>query len=54
MAEHRIEAVMHFAASSVVPDSVTNPIGYYGNNTAGSLALLKVVVQAGIKYFVFS
>jgi UDP-glucose 4-epimerase len=54
MAEHRVEAVMHFAASSVVPDSVANPIGYYGNNTAGSLALLKASVEAGIKHFVFS
>ena len=54
MAEHRIEAVMHFAASSVVPDSVANPIGYYNNNTAGSLALIKAAIQAGIRYFVFS
>jgi UDP-glucose 4-epimerase len=54
MAEHRVEAVMHFAASSVVPDSVSNPLGYYGNNTAGSLALLRAAVQASIRYFVFS
>jgi UDP-glucose 4-epimerase len=54
MAEHRVEAVMHFAASSVVPDSVVNPIAYYSNNTASSLALLKAAVQAGIRYFVFS
>ncbi|MBU6461145.1 MAG: UDP-glucose 4-epimerase GalE [Bradyrhizobium sp.] len=54
LSEHRIEAVMHFAASSVVPDSVTNPLGYYSNNTVSSLALLKSVVAAGIKYFVFS
>jgi UDP-glucose 4-epimerase len=54
MAEHRVDAVMHFAASSVVPDSVANPIGYYSNNTAGSLALLRATVQAGIRYFVFS
>jgi UDP-glucose 4-epimerase len=54
MAEHRIEAVMHFAASSVVPDSISNPIGYYNNNTTGSLALIKATVQAGIRYFVFS
>jgi UDP-glucose 4-epimerase len=54
MDEHRIEAVMHFAASSVVPDSVANPIGYYNNNTAGSLVLIKAAIQAGIRYFVFS
>jgi UDP-glucose 4-epimerase len=54
MAAHRVEAVMHFAASSVVPHSVVNPLGYYSNNTAGSLALLKAAVNAGIRYFVFS
>jgi UDP-glucose 4-epimerase len=54
MAEHRVEAVMHFAASSVVPDSVANPIGYYSNNTAGSLALLRAAVRTGIRHFVFS
>jgi len=54
MDEHRVKAVMHFAASSVVPDSVANPIGYYSNNTAGSLALLRAVARAGVRYFVFS
>lgn len=54
MAEHRVEAVMHFAASSVVPDSVANPLDYYSNNTANSLALLKAAVQASIRHFVFS
>jgi UDP-glucose 4-epimerase len=54
IAEHRIDAVMHFAASSVVPESVSNPIAYYINNTAGSLALTAAAVRAGVKYFVFS
>jgi UDP-glucose 4-epimerase len=54
MGEHNVAAVMHFAASSVVPDSVANPLAYYRNNTLGSLALLNAVLQAGIKYFVFS
>ena len=54
MDEHRVKAVMHFAASSVVPDSVANPIGYYSNNTAGSLALTAAVARAGVRYFVFS
>jgi UDP-glucose 4-epimerase len=49
-----VQAVVHLAASTVVPDSVANPIDYYGNNTAGSLALLKAAVQAGVRYFVFS
>ncbi len=54
MAEHRVEAVMHFAASSVVPDSLANPVGYYSNNTASSLFVLRAAIQAGIKHFVFS
>jgi len=54
LAEHDVEAVMHFAASSVVPDSVSDPIGYYRNNTAGSLALTAAAVQAGVKHLVFS
>jgi UDP-glucose 4-epimerase len=54
IAKHGVKAVMHFAASTVVPESVVNPIAYYKNNTAGSLALLNAVVQAGIKHFVFS
>jgi UDP-glucose 4-epimerase len=52
--EHRVEAIMHFAASSVVPESLAKPIVYYKNNTAGSLALLSAAVQSGIRYFVFS
>ncbi|MCA1453692.1 UDP-glucose 4-epimerase GalE [Bradyrhizobium sp. BRP22] len=54
LSEHRVQAIVHLAASSVVPDSVANPLGYYSNNTAGSLVLLKAAVQAGVKYFVFS
>lgn len=54
MAEHCVDAVMHFAASSVVPDSVANPIGYYSNNTMNSLMLLRAAIRAGIKHFVFS
>lgn len=54
LSEHKVQAIVHLAASSVVPDSVASPLGYYSNNTAGSLALLKAAVQAGVKYFVFS
>src|SRR5579883_322979 len=54
LSEHRIRAIVHLAASSVVPESVANPLGYYSNNTAGSLALLKAAVQAGVRHFVFS
>lgn len=49
-----VQAVVHLAASSVVPASVADPLGYYANNTAGSLALLKEAVRAGVKHFIFS
>jgi UDP-glucose 4-epimerase len=54
LSEHRVQAIVHLAASSVVPDSVANPLSYYSNNAAGSLVLLKAAVQACVKYFVFS
>ena len=54
LAEHQVQAIVHLAASSVVPESVANPLGYYSNNAAGSLALLKAAVQHGVKQFVFS
>ena len=52
--EHRIDAVVHFAAWLVVPDSVRDPLGYYQNNVVGSLALLSAMVDAGVKTLVFS
>jgi UDP-glucose 4-epimerase len=52
--EHRIDAVMHFAAWLVVPDSVRDPLGYYANNVVGSLALLGAMVEAGVTRLVFS
>jgi UDP-glucose 4-epimerase len=51
---HRIEAIIHFAASIVVPDSVRDPLGYYRNNTANSRTLLAAAVGAGVKHFIFS
>ncbi len=54
VAEHGIEAVIHFAAKIVVPDSVADPLGYYLANTVKSRALLAAVVDAGAKRFVFS
>jgi len=41
IAEHRVDAVAHFAASTVVPDSVHDPLGYYHNNTVNSHALMR-------------
>ena len=52
--DHKIEAVIHFAASVVVPESVANPKLYYANNTGGTLTLLESMVTAGIKHLVFS
>ena len=54
MAEHRVEAVIHFAASIVVPDSVADPLGYYRNNTANSRSLIETAVKHGVRHFIFS
>jgi UDP-glucose 4-epimerase len=51
---HAIDAVVHFAGSIVVPDSVTDPLGYYLNNTVKSRALMAAVVKAGVRKFIFS
>jgi UDP-glucose-4-epimerase GalE len=52
--KHHIDAVMHFASSIVVSESVVDPEKYYRNNIEGSLSLLSAVRAAGIKSFVFS
>src|SRR4029453_13827510 len=54
IAEHRIDAIIHFAASIVVPDSVRDPLGYYRNNTVNSRALIEVAVNSGVRQFIFS
>lgn len=51
---HRFEAVLHFAANIVVPESVTNPLKYYSNNTRNTLNLLRAVEHHQIPYMVFS
>ncbi len=51
---HGIEAVIHFAGSVVVPDSVENPLAYYGNNTSASRDLIETCIAAGVKRFIFS
>ena len=52
--EHQVDTVMHFAAHTVVPESVSDPLKYYGNNTACTLNLLHACSEAGIPHFVFS
>ncbi|MFN0194107.1 MAG: UDP-glucose 4-epimerase GalE [Aestuariivirga sp.] len=54
MQEHRFDAVVHFAGSIVVPDSVSDPLGYYLNNTVKSRALMAAAVRNGIPRFIFS
>jgi len=54
VAEQGIGAVMHFAGSIVVPESVEDPLKYYHNNTAKSRALIDALVQAGVPHFIFS
>ena len=54
MHEHRIDAIIHFAASIVVPDSVRDPIGYYRNNTLNTCNLIDVAIANGVKHFIFS
>ncbi|GAA5054357.1 UDP-glucose 4-epimerase GalE [Erythrobacter westpacificensis] len=53
-AEQGIRAVMHFAGSVVVPESVENPLKYYENNTAKSRALIEAIVAAGVPHMIFS
>ncbi len=53
-AEQDIGAVMHFAGSIIVPESVENPLKYYHNNTAKSRALIASAVAGGIRHFIFS
>jgi UDP-glucose 4-epimerase len=54
IAEHGIDAIIHFAGSVVVPDSVADPLGYYLNNTVRSHALIQAAVDARIRHFIFS
>ena len=54
IAEHGIDAVIHFAGSIVVPESVEQPLAYYANNTAASRSLIEACVDAGVKAFIFS
>ncbi len=54
IAEHGVRAIMHFAGSVVVPESVADPLKYYRNNTVASRALIESAVQGGVPHFIFS
>ncbi len=51
---HNIQSVLHFAAHTIVPESVENPLKYYGNNTCNTRNLLACCQKCGVKHFVFS
>lgn len=52
--EHDIDSVLHFAAHTIVPESVENPLKYYANNTCNTRNLLQCCSNAGVKHFIFS
>ena len=52
--DHRVHAIMHFAGSVVVPESVSDPLKYYRNNTAASRSLIESAVAEGVPHFIFS
>lgn len=52
--KEKIDAVMHFAAYSLVPESVQKPLKYYDNNVSGMISLLEAMKDAGVKYLIFS
>jgi UDP-glucose 4-epimerase len=52
--KHKVESIIHFAGSVVVPESVADPLFYYNNNTVKSRALIETAVATGVKSFIFS
>jgi UDP-glucose 4-epimerase len=52
--DYAVDTIMHFAAHTIVPESVELPLKYYGNNTCSSRNLLECALQADIRHFVFS
>ena len=52
--DYGVKTVVHFAASTIVPDSVRDPLAYYGNNTCNTRNLLACCVARGVERFVFS
>ena len=54
MREHNVDTVIHFAAFTIVPESVSNPLKYYANNVCGTRNLLQCCAESGVHHFVFS
>ena len=54
LGEHDVDTVMHFAANTIVPESVRDPLKYYGNNTCATRSLLDTCMREGVRAFVFS
>lgn len=54
ISDHNVDAVVHFAGSIVVPESVSDPLGYYHNNTVNSRSLIETCVKTGVKNMIFS
>ncbi|RWG53798.1 MAG: UDP-glucose 4-epimerase GalE [Mesorhizobium sp.] len=52
--ENKVDAIIHFAGSIVVPESVADPLGYYENNTCKTRALIETAVREGVSHFIFS
>ncbi|TFG83224.1 MAG: UDP-glucose 4-epimerase GalE [Chromatiales bacterium] len=54
LSEHGIGTILHFAAHTIVPESVANPLKYYANNTCATRNLIECAVAAGVRHFIFS
>ncbi len=54
LTEYDVDTIMHFAAHTVVPESVANPLKYYRNNTSNTRKLLECATEAGVAHFIFS
>jgi UDP-glucose 4-epimerase len=54
MRAHGVDTVMHFAAFTIVPESVRDPLKYYANNVCGTRNLLQCCTESGVRHFVFS
>jgi len=52
--KHRVEAIVHFAGSTIIPESVERPLHYYRNNTVNTRALIEAAVDHKVRHFIFS